>query len=365
MRLEPWRIAALAVVTTHFEVLAACGSPSPPPPPEPSSSSSSSSSTTSSSSLSSELDGGKDATTDGEADGDTDGEADANRDATVLDVIEPDVIDGTPDASDADGEATTCTVKDPCGGCTTATGGSTACVTPPTTCELTPGSCIPSSGECSYILEPNCDAGPDAADASDGSSEASANSATGTIGGQELIIQSAFAGNVPVGNPGLAPDTNVTSIVLSNVSIANLADLCALNPDGGPGNAWTEDDSGPSPNQTVLYLDIVTNSSLTPGTFDVLTSAGATIGAGAFYGAAYDQSDNPTACEQSVSGTVTVSTVTASEIIGTFDLNLSPWNAQNIINTVKVDHVTGAFSAAICASYSATGANPPNSAECQ
>jgi hypothetical protein len=126
-----------------------------------------------------------------------------------------------------------------------------------------------------------------------------------------------------------------------HIALLSVANACALaNTVLANGNAGV-------PNLQTMAIDIVTSSPLTSGTFDIVNSS--TAQAAARYQATNaicaDVSE-----EEAQSGTITITTVTSSQVTGSFDFTL---DAINDADASGGDHVTGSFSAPICPALSA------------
>jgi hypothetical protein len=173
--------------------------------------------------------------------------------------------------------------------------------------------------------------------------EAGSANITGTFGGTTLNVQSAFAGT------GFGPGADAGSVLYASVigigSVANACELIAMHPDQ-PGAF--HDSQG-------MNLVLLTDSPLAPGTIPIMqidpnVANITTVGALATY-----EADNATcvltSAEEALSGSVTIATVTASEITGSFDVMLGEVFVTGTIDTSNLDHVTGSFSAPICPAY--------------
>lgn len=195
-----------------------------------------------------------------------------------------------------------------------------------------------------------------------GSGDAAAGTATigGTLGGQSLTPRSALAGSAT----GAGTLTNSGYPYETSILLANVAEACTLAASIDLSVVDTGDNVAVH-NAQGLWLYLYTNAPLSARTIDVASPGSADGGAlpqalaDAFYGA-WNATCAEVAVEESVSGTITIGTVTASEITGSFDLELGPINSSAGFATSGSDHVTGAFSAPICAAYSADLTNDNN-----
>jgi hypothetical protein len=189
----------------------------------------------------------------------------------------------------------------------------------------------------------------DGASAADDSSDALPSMVQGTFNGMALDVQSVLAGT------GQAPASGsvFSGSVLTLIALVNVPDYCSMQ-----GHASRKGFES-------LTLGVVTNSALTPGVYTTLppvADAGAgsgRTGSGATFNA-YDQNCDEVGYESTASSTVTVTSVTATEIVGSFDITLNIFDPTTGMPTGAGDHVTGSFAAPICAAYSAEISVPPD-----
>jgi hypothetical protein len=153
------------------------------------------------------------------------------------------------------------------------------------------------------------------------SSNPAAAAVSGTLGGEPVAATDAIALQGP--SSGLAPYS-------AWIILTNLPGFCAV-----------EQGHHNPPNAQELTLEVFEYvGALGPGTYGIGSSS-SQLGEAAF--SATDASCNPTAASASLgvglaaSGTITLSSVSATEITGSFDLTFSPSN-----------HITGTFSAPVC-----------------
>ncbi|MGA3122408.1 MAG: hypothetical protein ABSF69_16720 [Polyangiaceae bacterium] len=187
----------------------------------------------------------------------------------------------------------------------------------------------------------------DGGETGDDSASQSAGSAdvTGSFNGQALGVQSAFAGIASA--PGIDAGSILYEAVINLVSVANACSFYTLYPDQ---SVYIHDSQD-------LTLLVITDSPLTPGTFPIVppnivasTNISA-LGAVALYSSS-DAVCNGTDFEEAASGTITITTVTASEFTGTFDLVLGEPLATGTVDTINPDHVSGSFTAFVCPDFS-------------
>jgi hypothetical protein len=142
---------------------------------------------------------------------------------------------------------------------------------------------------------------------------------SGTIGGDSVVATDAIALQGP--SSGLIPNS-------AEIILTNLSSFCAV-----------EQGHHNPPNAQELTLSVFEYvGSLGPGTYGIGSSS-SELGEATF--SATDTNCNPTAASAGVglatSGTITLSSVSATEIAGSFDLTFSGG-----------DHLTGTFSAPVC-----------------
>jgi hypothetical protein len=169
---------------------------------------------------------------------------------------------------------------------------------------------------------------------------------TGTFSGQALAVQSAFAGIASA--PGIDAGSILYEAVINLVSVANACSFYTMY----PGQSLQIHDSQD------LTLLVITDSPLTPGTYpivapNIVANTNLTaLGAVALYSSS-DAMCNGTDFEEAASGTITITTVTASEFTGTFNLALGEPLATGAVDTTNPDQVNGSFTAFICPAFSA------------
>ncbi len=183
------------------------------------------------------------------------------------------------------------------------------------------------------------EAGEDSASPSAGSADV-----TGTLNGQALGVQSAFAGIASA--PGTDAGSILYEAVINLVSVASACSFYTLYPDQLVSVHDSQD----------LTLVVITDSPLTPGTYPIVVpnivadTTLSALGAVALYSSS-DGMCNGTAFEEAASGTIRITTVTASQFTGTFDLVLGPPLA-NGVDTTHPDAVNGSFAAFLCPAFS-------------
>jgi hypothetical protein len=178
---------------------------------------------------------------------------------------------------------------------------------------------------------------------------------TGTFSGQTLTVQSAVVGISNSPSAGLSDADIINYTDETVIALINLPNTCGM--------IGATSDSFNAPNTQLLLLVINTASPIMPGTFELAQTTGS------ISYAEYTASNATCAVastEQSVSGSIVLSTVTSSELAGSFDVTLSPVNAMGaIVNPSITDRVTGSFSAPVCAAFStavvSTGVQYPGS----
>lgn len=161
------------------------------------------------------------------------------------------------------------------------------------------------------------------------------NSATGTVGGVALAPQDAFFNSDEQGPSGSGQANTI-------LGITSFGGACS--------ELYTDDQIPPGSATITTYLVSSGGPVTAPGTFvfDSGTSGSGKVFSGATFGAT-DASCGETSVD-ATAGTVTVTSVSSAQLVGTFDL------------TFGADHVTGAFSAAQCV---IPGSFVPGSITCQ
>jgi hypothetical protein len=157
---------------------------------------------------------------------------------------------------------------------------------------------------------------------------------TGTVAGAQVPTTDAIAIVAPlVETFGGFTQEGVT------VAITNLSPACSFAQPGG--------DSNP-PNSTILLMEVGSPQAVTPGTYSIIatTPTATTINALLVF-EAVDGQCKQTSLHAARSGTITFSTISATAVVGSFDVTFNTG-----------ENLTGSFDAPICVVNTNVDAGP-------
>jgi hypothetical protein len=157
-----------------------------------------------------------------------------------------------------------------------------------------------------------------------------------TFAGQTLTVQSAL--------PSTGTPVNVRAEVATIIFLTNIANVCSL--------------IAANPNQNIhdsqyLTIVVITPLAVVPGTFNIFSDS---LGMHPSYATVYYETDNAT-CDPAVeedfaSRPVTIATISSSDITDSYDITMNLSVSADFVNpNSNGDHVTGSFSAPICAAF--------------